>query len=135
MDQKDGKSASLGLTVLHKFGKNLKLPRGGQGLAGIIVQGLPKKISIHLKRHSVRAVSVTPLRQMLIEPVIVHMVQWFEKCRQLWIESGPRWDETLFNLSEDFFDALMVSFIFNGQTHLNIYTALTNILVLQVSRI
>ncbi|KAK1898688.1 Synaptonemal complex protein 2 [Dissostichus eleginoides] len=36
------------------------------------------------------------------------MVQWFEKCRQLWIQCGPQWDETLFNLSEDFFDALMV---------------------------
>ncbi|KAJ4934026.1 hypothetical protein JOQ06_006833, partial [Pogonophryne albipinna] len=36
------------------------------------------------------------------------MVQWFEKCRQLWIQCGPKWDETLFNLSEDFFDALLV---------------------------
>ncbi|KAI3356815.1 hypothetical protein L3Q82_003476 [Scortum barcoo] len=33
---------------------------------------------------------------------------WFEKCRQLWIQCGPKWDETLFSLSEDFFDALMV---------------------------
>lgn len=37
------------------------------------------------------------------------MVQWFEKCRQLWIQRGPQWDESLFNLSEDFFDAFMVS--------------------------
>ncbi|KAM7404534.1 hypothetical protein PAMP_011876 [Pampus punctatissimus] len=34
--------------------------------------------------------------------------RWFEKCRQLWIQCGPWWDETLYNLSEDFFDALMV---------------------------
>lgn len=46
---------------------------------------------------------------MLIEPGFVHMVQWFEKCRQLWIQCGPQWDETLFNLSEDFFDVLRVS--------------------------
>ncbi|KAM9350340.1 LOW QUALITY PROTEIN: synaptonemal complex protein 2 [Symphorus nematophorus] len=48
------------------------------------------------------------IRQLLIEPVFVHMVQWFEKCRQLWIQCGLQWNETLFNLSEDFFDALMV---------------------------
>ncbi|XP_049921300.1 synaptonemal complex protein 2-like [Epinephelus moara] len=79
MDQKDAKSASLAFVILYKCGKNLKLPGGSQGLSGIIAQGLLKK-----------------------------MVQWFEKCRRLWIECGPQWDETLFNLSEDFFDALMV---------------------------
>ena len=47
--------------------------------------------------------------QLLIEAGFVHMVQWFEKCRQLWIKCGPQWSETLFNLCEDFFDALMVS--------------------------
>ncbi|XP_035513508.1 synaptonemal complex protein 2-like [Morone saxatilis] len=78
-DQKDSRSASLGFAVLYKCGKNLKLPGVCQGLSGLIVQGLLKK-----------------------------MVQWFEKCRQLWIQCGPQWDETLFNLSEDFFDALMV---------------------------
>ncbi|XP_056241980.1 synaptonemal complex protein 2 [Seriola aureovittata] len=36
------------------------------------------------------------------------MVQWFEKCRKLWIQCGPQWNEPLFNLSEDFFDALTV---------------------------
>ncbi|XP_034732402.1 synaptonemal complex protein 2 isoform X2 [Etheostoma cragini] len=79
LDQKDFKSASLGLAILYKCGKQLKLPGGCQGLSGIIAQGLLKK-----------------------------MVQWFEKCRQLWIQCGPQWNETLFNLSEDFFDALMV---------------------------
>ncbi|XP_070695015.1 synaptonemal complex protein 2 [Pempheris klunzingeri] len=79
LDQQDSKSASLGLAVLYKCGKNLKLPGGCQGLSGIIAQGLLKK-----------------------------MVQWFEKCRQLWTRCGLQWDETLFNLSEDFFDALMV---------------------------
>ncbi|XP_069382156.1 synaptonemal complex protein 2 [Paralichthys olivaceus] len=78
LDQKDSKSASLALAIISKYGDKLKLP-GGQGLAGMIVRGLIKK-----------------------------MVQWFEKCRQLWIHCGPQWDETLFNLSEDFFDALMV---------------------------
>ncbi|XP_075950789.1 synaptonemal complex protein 2 [Anarhichas minor] len=79
LDQKDSKSASLGLVVLYKCGTHLKLPGGCQGLSGLIAQGLLKK-----------------------------MVQWFGKCRQLWIQCGPQWDETLFNLSEDFFDALMV---------------------------
>ncbi|XP_035863720.1 synaptonemal complex protein 2 isoform X6 [Sander lucioperca] len=79
LDQKDFKSASLGLAILYKCGKQLKLPGGCQGLSGIIAQGLLKK-----------------------------MVHWFEKCRQLWIHCGPQWNETLFNLSEDFFDALMV---------------------------
>ncbi|XP_026222650.1 synaptonemal complex protein 2 isoform X2 [Anabas testudineus] len=78
LDQKDYKSVSLGLAILHKCGKKLKLP-GNQGLPGLITQGLIKK-----------------------------MVQWFEKFRQLWIQCGPQWDETLFNLTEDFFDALMV---------------------------
>lgn len=46
---------------------------------------------------------------MLTEPSFVHMVQWFEKCRKLWIQCCPQWDEPLFNLSEDFFDVIMVS--------------------------
>ncbi|XP_038579496.1 synaptonemal complex protein 2 isoform X5 [Micropterus salmoides] len=79
LDQNNTKSASLGLTILYKCGKNLELPGCCQGLSGIIAQGLLKK-----------------------------MVHWFEKCRQLWIQCGPQWDEILFNLSEDFFDALMV---------------------------
>ncbi|XP_037336951.2 synaptonemal complex protein 2 [Pungitius pungitius] len=79
LDQKDSKSASLGLTILYKCGKHMKLPGGCHGLSGLIGQGLLEK-----------------------------MVQWFEKCRQLWIQCGPQWDETLYNLSEDFFDALMV---------------------------
>lgn len=37
------------------------------------------------------------------------MVHWFEKCRQLWIQCGPQRDETLLNLSEDFFESVMVS--------------------------
>lgn len=40
----------------------------------------------------------------------VHIVQWFKRCKQLWIQCGPKWDEDLLNLSEDFFDALMVSY-------------------------
>ncbi|KAL6119851.1 sycp2l [Pungitius sinensis] len=79
LDQKDSKSASLGLAILYKCGKHMKLPGGCHGLSGLIGQGLLEK-----------------------------MVQWFEKCRQLWIQCGPQWDETLYNLSEDFFDALMV---------------------------
>lgn len=55
------------------------------------------------------AVWVIALNQLLIGSAFVHMVLWFEKCRQLWIQYGPRWNETLLNLSEDFFDALMVS--------------------------
>ncbi|CAG6021345.1 unnamed protein product [Menidia menidia] len=78
-DQKDAKSASLGFASLYKCGKNLKLPGCGQGLSRLITQGLIKK-----------------------------MVQWFEKCRQMWIQHGPHWDETLFTLSENFLNALMV---------------------------
>ncbi|XP_074501267.1 synaptonemal complex protein 2 [Sebastes fasciatus] len=77
LDHKDSKSAGLGLAVLYKCGKNLQLPGVCQGLSGITTQVLKK------------------------------MVQWFEKCRQLWIQCGLQWDETLFNLSEDFLDALM----------------------------
>ncbi|XP_051805719.1 synaptonemal complex protein 2 [Acanthochromis polyacanthus] len=76
--QRDVTSASLGLASLSKCGKNLKLP-GDQGLSGLIAQGLIKK-----------------------------MLQWFEKCRQLWIRCGLQWDETLFTLSEDFLNALTV---------------------------
>ncbi|XP_029361274.1 synaptonemal complex protein 2 [Echeneis naucrates] len=79
LDQKDPQSASLCLAVVHKCGEKLKLLNGSQGVSGLIGQGLINK-----------------------------MVQWFEKCRQLWIQGGPQWDEALFNLSEDFFDALMV---------------------------
>ena len=38
----------------------------------------------------------------------VHMLEWFEKCRQLWILGGNIRDENLLNLAEDFFDALKV---------------------------
>ncbi|XP_043982155.1 synaptonemal complex protein 2 [Gambusia affinis] len=78
LDQKETKSASLGLASLYKCGNNLKLPSGA-GLSGLISQGLIKK-----------------------------MVQWFEKCRKLWIQHGPHWDETMFALSENFLNALMV---------------------------
>ncbi|KAM6981964.1 synaptonemal complex protein 2 [Tautogolabrus adspersus] len=93
LEQQDSKSASLGLGVLYKCGKNLKLPGGCQGLSGLIAQGLVKKISMHFI-HTVCE--------------CCHMVLWFERCKQMWIQCGPQWDETLFNLSEDFFDALMV---------------------------
>ncbi|KAF7658588.1 hypothetical protein LDENG_00010860 [Lucifuga dentata] len=79
LDQKDAKSAILGLTVLYKCGNNLMLPEG-QGLTGLIAQ----------------------------ETGFVHMVHWFEKCRQLWIQCGPQKDETLLNLSEDFLESIMV---------------------------
>ena len=39
----------------------------------------------------------------------MYMVDWFEKCRQLWIKRGPKRDEDLLTLAEDFFDSLMVS--------------------------
>ncbi|XP_058499749.1 synaptonemal complex protein 2 isoform X5 [Solea solea] len=79
LDQKNSKSASLGLIVIHNCGENLKLSGGGQGLSGLIGHGLVNK-----------------------------MVQWFEKCRQLWIHCGPQRDENMFNLSEEFFYTLMV---------------------------
>lgn len=57
LDKKDSKSASLGLAILYKCGKNLKLPGGCQGLSGIIAQGLLKKISIHLTHTGTQCVS------------------------------------------------------------------------------
>ncbi|XP_076734450.1 synaptonemal complex protein 2 isoform X1 [Maylandia zebra] len=77
--QKDPKLASLGFASLYKCGKHLILPGGDQGLLGLIAQGLIKK-----------------------------MVEWFEKCRQVWIQCGLQWDENLINLSEDFLNALTV---------------------------
>ncbi|XP_074537165.1 synaptonemal complex protein 2 [Halichoeres trimaculatus] len=79
LDQKDSKTASSCFSMLYKCGKNL-VSAGSQGLSGLISKGLIKK-----------------------------MVQWFEKCRQLWIQRGSQWDETLFNLAEQFFDAVLVA--------------------------
>ena len=40
----------------------------------------------------------------------MHMVQWYEKARLLWVEAeGTLRTEALTNLAEDFFDALLVS--------------------------
>ncbi|XP_024148647.1 synaptonemal complex protein 2 isoform X3 [Oryzias melastigma] len=78
LEQNDGKAASLGFASLHKLGKHLKLPHG-EGLSEFMNKGLVQK-----------------------------MVQWFEKCKELWITCGPRWDEALFSLSENFLNALMV---------------------------
>ncbi|XP_027878082.1 synaptonemal complex protein 2 isoform X1 [Xiphophorus couchianus] len=78
LDHKETKSAILGLASLYKCGNNLKLPSGA-GLSGLISQGLIKK-----------------------------MVQWFDKCRKLWIQHGPHWNETMFELSENFLSVLMV---------------------------
>uniref|UniRef100_A0A6Q2XPJ6 Synaptonemal complex protein 2-like n=1 Tax=Esox lucius TaxID=8010 RepID=A0A6Q2XPJ6_ESOLU len=36
------------------------------------------------------------------------MVLWFEKARQLWIETGTQRNENLLNLAEDLFDSIMV---------------------------
>ncbi|CAJ1085456.1 synaptonemal complex protein 2 isoform X8 [Xyrichtys novacula] len=95
LDQKDLKAAGSCFNILYKCGKNLKLPNGGEGLSGLIAQGLVKKISIYLT-HSACGFC------------IYKCSPWFEKCRQLLIQCGPRWNETLFNLLEDFFDVLMV---------------------------
>ncbi|KAM6924887.1 synaptonemal complex protein 2 [Xenentodon cancila] len=93
LEQKDAKSASLGFVSLYKCGKILKLPDGSQGLQGLITRGLIKKMSIHLIHSS---------------GLYMRPSQWFEKCKQLWIQCGPHWDETLLTLSENFFSALMV---------------------------
>ncbi|XP_070400758.1 synaptonemal complex protein 2 isoform X5 [Nothobranchius furzeri] len=79
LDQKDARTASLAVAIIYKCGKNLDIP-GGRGLSGLITQRLMNK-----------------------------MVQWFEKCKLLWIQHGPLWDETMFTLSENFFNALMVA--------------------------
>lgn len=77
LEHGNSSAASLGFSVIYKWGKNLKLP-GGQGLSALITQGLVKM-----------------------------MLQWFEKCRQVWVLGGSLRDENLLNLAEDFFDALM----------------------------
>ncbi|XP_077459846.1 uncharacterized protein sycp2 isoform X2 [Stigmatopora argus] len=79
LSEKDCHTASDALTVIYKLGKNLKFSMGTQGIAGMIDQGLSQK-----------------------------MVQWFDKCKQLWILHGPQWDRSLSRLSEDFFDSLMM---------------------------
>ncbi|XP_028308865.1 synaptonemal complex protein 2 isoform X2 [Gouania willdenowi] len=78
-DQKDPKAASLVYVALSKYGKNVKLPAGGEGFSGLMTQGLIKK-----------------------------MMHWFEKSRQMWIQCGPQWDKPMFTLSEDLLNALMV---------------------------
>ncbi|XP_075331608.1 uncharacterized protein sycp2 [Odontesthes bonariensis] len=108
LDQKDARSAGLGFASLYKCGTNLKLPGGGQGLSALITQGLIKKISVFLYQHFVFQGFKRKLTLALIESCFfVHMVQWFEKCRQIWTQHGPHWDETLFTLSENFLNALM----------------------------
>ncbi|XP_030220770.1 synaptonemal complex protein 2 isoform X2 [Gadus morhua] len=77
LDQKATKHASLCLSILYKCCKKLSFP-GDLGPSEIIAQGFVKK-----------------------------MVDWFEKCRQLWIKRGPKRDEDLLTLAEDFFDSLM----------------------------
>lgn len=109
MVQKDPKLASLGFASLYKCGKHLILPGGGQGLLGFIAQGLIKKMSIHVIIHKGTYYVGSVNLCSLIEPFFVQMVEWFEKCRQLWIQCGLQWDENLIDLSEDFLNALMVS--------------------------
>nr|XP_055043933.1 synaptonemal complex protein 2 isoform X3 [Misgurnus anguillicaudatus] len=70
-------NACLVLTILHKCNEMLVFPGGG-GMSVMITQGLVKK-----------------------------MVQWFERARRLWVETGSSRNETLIKLTEDFFDALM----------------------------
>nr|XP_061802785.1 synaptonemal complex protein 2-like [Nerophis lumbriciformis] len=77
LSEKDSNAVSIALTVIYKWGKNLKFPMGTQGITGLIDQGLIQK-----------------------------MVQWFDKCKQLWILHGPQFDQSLSRLSEDFFDVL-----------------------------
>ncbi|XP_061638623.1 uncharacterized protein LOC133482470 isoform X1 [Phyllopteryx taeniolatus] len=77
LDENDSNATCVALAVLHMCGKNLTFPTGSQGITGIIDQGLIQK-----------------------------MVQWFDKCKQLWIKHGPQCDKSLSKLSEDFFDAI-----------------------------
>ncbi|XP_077418935.1 uncharacterized protein sycp2 isoform X2 [Vanacampus margaritifer] len=77
LDEKHLNAACVAFAVLHICGRNLKFPAGSQGITGIIHQGLIQK-----------------------------MFQWFDKCKQLWIQHGPQWDKSLSTLSEDFFDAV-----------------------------
>ncbi|KAM8830811.1 uncharacterized protein sycp2 [Synchiropus picturatus] len=78
LDRYDYKAATLCLNIIGEHGKHLHIAGCGPGLSGIITQGLVKK-----------------------------MVQWFEKCRNLWINSGPCWNETMLYLCEDFSDTLL----------------------------
>ncbi|XP_061690472.1 synaptonemal complex protein 2-like isoform X2 [Syngnathoides biaculeatus] len=79
LDEKDSNATCVALAVLRICGKNLTFPTGSRGITGIMHQGLIQK-----------------------------MVQWFDKCKQLWIQHGPHCDKSLSKLSEDFFDAIMM---------------------------
>lgn len=72
----------------------------------MIAQGLHKKMSINYICGYTAVYSIIYPYSMFI----VHILQWFERCKQLWIQCGPKWDEQLLNLSENFFDTLMVSY-------------------------
>ncbi|XP_053339367.1 synaptonemal complex protein 2 [Clarias gariepinus] len=78
LEQQNVKNASVVFTIFYKLGNTLVFP-GGRGISLMVSQGLVKK-----------------------------MVQWFEKVRKIWLEAGPRRNELLITLAEDFFDALMV---------------------------
>lgn len=56
LDQNDPKSASLGLAIIYKYGKYLKVPSGG--LPEIIAQGLIKKISVYLMHIDTQCVNI-----------------------------------------------------------------------------
>ncbi|KAK9515487.1 hypothetical protein VZT92_026131 [Zoarces viviparus] len=82
---------------------------------------LEKVIDEVLKSGNVQALDAFLQRNIYEGPPIKCSLQFLTKLdklvsrsldqkdsKQLWIQCGPQWDETLFNLSEDFFDALMV---------------------------
>ncbi|XP_029975455.1 synaptonemal complex protein 2 [Salarias fasciatus] len=78
LDRNDPKAVSLIFASLYKCGKNLKVCGTGQGLPGLITRGLVEK-----------------------------MVQWFEKCKQLWIQYDQHQD-VAFTVLEDFLNVLMM---------------------------
>ncbi|KAI9530932.1 hypothetical protein NQZ68_000423 [Dissostichus eleginoides] len=73
----------------------------------VLKSGQIQALDLFLLRNIGEGTTITCSQQFLTK-LDKLVSRWFEKCRQLWIQCGPQWDETLFNLSEDFFDALMV---------------------------
>nr|XP_010772156.1 PREDICTED: synaptonemal complex protein 2 [Notothenia coriiceps] len=73
----------------------------------VLKSGQVQALNLFLQRNIGEGTTIKCSQQFLTK-LDKLVSRWFEKCRQLWIQCGPKWDETLFNLSEDFFDALLV---------------------------
>ncbi|PWA30974.1 hypothetical protein CCH79_00010636, partial [Gambusia affinis] len=80
-------------------------------ISAALRSGDVRPLDLFLERNTFEGMSIKCSQQFLnkLDKLVTrYMVQWFEKCRKLWIQHGPHWDETMFALSENFLNALMV---------------------------